>query len=77
MLILIKELETKKQNSLQKKCYRSDLPFSTKHLKECKALKAKRSNCKKIGHFAEVCKQKNVHHVDNTEKQEDATQETT
>ena len=30
-----------------KKCYRCDSPFSTKHIKERKALKAKCSNCKK------------------------------
>ena len=60
-----------------KKCYRCGSPFSTKHMKECKAFKAKYSNCKKIGHFAKVCQQKNGNRVDNTEEQEDSTEETT
>ena len=47
VLILIKELKTKKQNSPQKECYRCDLSLSTKHINECKALKAKYSNCNK------------------------------
>ena len=51
-----------------KKCYRSDPPFSTKHLKECKALKAKCSNCKKIGHFAKVCRQQKNVNVLTTQK---------
>ena len=77
MLIFIKELETKTQNHPTKKCYRCNSPFSTKHIKECKALKAKCSNCKKIGHFAKVCQQKKVNNVSNTEEQEDVTQEIT
>ena len=56
---------------------RCDLPFSIKHIKECKALKAKCSNCNEIGHFAKVCQQKNVNHVGNTEEQKHVTQETT
>ena len=60
-----------------KKLYRCDWPFSTKHIKECKALKAKCSNCKKIGHFAKACQQKNANRVDNTKEQEDVTQEIT
>ena len=76
VLILIKELKTKKQNS-PKKCYRCGSPFSAKHIKQCEALKAKCSNCNKIGHFAKVYQQKNVNCVDNTEEQEDVTQETT
>ena len=38
-----------------KNCYRCDSPFSNKHIKEYKALKAKCSNCYKIGHFTKVC----------------------
>ena len=68
MLILIKDLETKKQNSLQKNATDAILQFvSTKHIKECKALKAQCSNCNKIGHFAKVCQQKNVNCVDSTD----------
>ena len=61
----------------KKKYYRYYSPFSTKHIKECKALKAKCSNCRKIGHFTKVCQQKNVNRVDNTKEQEDVTQEIT
>ena len=46
-------------------------------MQECKALKAKCSNCSKIGHFTKVCQQKNVNRVDNTEEQEDSIEETT
>ena len=35
MFILIKELEAKKTKLPTKKCYRCDLPFSTKDIKEC------------------------------------------
>ena len=69
-------IQNEKTKHPTKNCYRCDSPFSTKHIKECKALKAKCSNCNKIGHFTKVCQQKNVNRVGNTEEQEDVTQET-
>ena len=36
-----------------KKLHRCDWPFSTKYIKECKALKAKCSNCKKNRSFCQ------------------------
>ena len=70
-------VKSKKTKLSTKKCYRCSSPFSTNHIKECKAFQAKCSNCNKIGHFAKVCQQKNVNHVDNTEEQDDVTQKTT
>ena len=66
-------IKNKKTKLPTKKCCRCDSAFSTKHIKECKALKAKCSNCNKICHFAKACQQKNVNRVDNTEEQEDVT----
>ena len=60
-----------------KKCYRCDSPFSTKYIKEFKALKTNCGNCNKIGHFAKVCQQTNVNRVNNTVEQEDGSQERT
>ena len=47
-------IRNKKTKLPAKKCYRCDSPFSTKHIKHCKVLRAKCSNCQKIGHFAKV-----------------------
>ena len=74
MLILIKELGMKTQNP-RKKCYRYDWAFSTKHIKESKALKAQCINNNIIS--PKVSQQKNVNHVNNTKEQEDVTQEIT
>ena len=70
-------IKNEKTKLSTKKSYRCSSLFSTKHIKDCKALKGKCSNCNKIGHFAKVRQQKNVNRVDNTEEQQDVTQEAT
>ena len=40
----------------KKLCYRCGEGFSKNHLQACKAATAKCANCRKVGHFARVCK---------------------
>ena len=34
--------------------------FTVGHMKQCKTINAKFSDCKKIGHFSKVCQQREV-----------------
>ena len=54
----LKKGKTKDQPD--RRCYRCNLPFAPGHMKNCKALKAKCTNCKKIGHLATACQQGNA-----------------
>ena len=37
--------------------------FTVEHIKPCKAINTKGSNCKKIGYFAEVCLQREINNI--------------
>ena len=50
-----KSNQHRKPSNPEKKCYRCGMRFTVGHIKQCKVINAKCSNCKKIGHFAEVC----------------------
>ena len=53
------------------------LRFTVGHIKQCKAINTKCSNCKKIGHFAKVCQQREINNtetnVNNTSGEETET----
>ena len=52
------------------RCYRCDLPFFPGHMKQCKALKFKCKNCGKVGHYTEVCNQKDAKLLSNDSSKE-------
>ena len=51
--------------------------FTVGHIKQCKAINTKCSNCKKIGHFAKVCQHREISNtetnVNNTSGEETET----
>ena len=44
--------------------------FTVGHMKQCKAVNTKCPNCKKIGHFAKVCQQREINNIKKNCKKE-------
>ena len=53
------------------KCYRCGQEFYQGHMKKCKALNAKCSNCLIIGHFDKICQKKDTKTINTVKRDED------
>ena len=61
-------------NETEKRCFHCNQPFYQGHLKKCKVIDKKCSNCQRTGHFAIVCRQKDAKKLEATteESEEEA-----
>ena len=59
-----KSSQPRKPISTGKTCYRFRMRFRVGHIKQCRVINAKCSNCKKIKHLAKACHQRGVNDIE-------------
>lgn len=59
-----KSSQPRQPSNPERKYYWCGVRFTVEHITQCKAINAKCSKCKKIGHFVKVCKQREINIIE-------------